>query len=93
MREPGLELFSGSPVPWYAIETWNKNEDILEERSITNNTCDGFNSSWVGTMNKRASLFVVLEGFLNKESWSQEILREYSMVVGSNKMEGIYKPL
>jgi hypothetical protein len=78
----------GRKAPRYAIETWNKYEDILEERPITNNSCEGFNSSWTGSMNKRDSLFVVLEGFLNKESWSQQILREDSMAVGGNKMEG-----
>jgi hypothetical protein len=72
----------GRKAPRYAIETWNKYEDILEERPITNNSCEGFNSSWTGSMNKRASLFVVLEG------WSQQILREDSMAVGGNKMEG-----
>ncbi len=64
----------GRKAPRYAIETWNKYKDILEERPITNNCCEGINSSWMGSMNKRASLFVVLEGFLNKESWSQQIL-------------------
>ncbi len=39
----------------------------------------------MGSMNKRVSLFVVLEGFLNKESWSQQILREDSMAVGGNQ--------
>jgi hypothetical protein len=38
-------------------------------------------------MNKKASLFNVLEGFLNKESWPQQILCEDSMEVAGNKME------
>jgi hypothetical protein len=46
----------------------------------------GFNSGWTGTMNKRPSLFVILEGFLNKESWSQQILREDSVAVGGNSI-------
>ncbi len=78
----------GRKAPQYALKAWNKYDDILEERPITNNSCEGFNSSWTGTMNKRASLFVVLEGFLNKESRSQQILREDSMAVGGNKIEG-----
>ncbi len=38
--------------------------------------------------NDQKGILLVLEGFLNKESWSQHILWEDSMVVGSNKMEG-----
>ncbi len=35
-------------------------------------------------MNKWPSLYVILEGFLNKESWSQQIMREDSLAVGGN---------
>jgi hypothetical protein len=35
-------------------------------------------------MNKRPLLYVVLEGFLNKESWAQQILREDAVAVGGN---------
>jgi hypothetical protein len=35
-------------------------------------------------MNKRPSLYVLLEGFLNKESWAQQILREDAVAVGGN---------
>ncbi len=48
------------------------------------NCMKGFNSGWTGTMNKRPSLYVILEGFLNKESWSQQIMREDSLAVGGN---------
>jgi hypothetical protein len=77
----------GRKVPRYYIESWNKYAEILEDRPITNNTCEGYNSGWANTMNKKASLFNVLEGFLNKESWSQQILCEDSMEVAGNKME------
>jgi hypothetical protein len=61
--------------------------DILENQPITNNCCEGFNHGWTTTMNKRPSLFLVLEGFLNKESWSQQILREDSLAVGGNNID------
>ncbi len=77
----------GRKAPRFALETWNKYEDVLEERPITNNMCEGFNSGWTGTINKRPSLFVVLEGFLNKESWSHIVLLEDSMAVGGNRTE------
>ncbi len=38
-------------------------------------------------MNKRPSLFVVLEGFLNMESWSHTVLLEDSMAVGGNRTD------
>jgi hypothetical protein len=38
-------------------------------------------------MNKRPSLYVVLEGFLNKESWAEQILREDVVAVGGNSTE------
>jgi hypothetical protein len=36
-------------------------------------------------MNKRPSLYVVLEGFLNKESWAQQVQREDAVAVGGNR--------
>jgi hypothetical protein len=77
----------GRKAPRFALETWNKYEDVVEKRPITNNTCEGFNSGWTGTMNKRLSLFVVLEGFLNKKSWSHTVLLEDSMAVGGNRTD------
>ncbi len=47
----------------------------------------GFNSGWSGTMNRRSSLYMVLEGFLNNESWAEQILREDVVAVGSNSTE------
>ncbi len=41
----------------------------------------------MGTMKKRGPLFNVLEGFLNKESRSRQILSQDSMAVGPNKIE------
>jgi hypothetical protein len=38
-------------------------------------------------MNKRPSLFVVPEGFLNKESWLHTVLLEDSMAVGGNRTD------
>jgi hypothetical protein len=59
----------GREAPRFAVETWNKKfVDISEGRPITNNTCKGFNSGWNGTMNKGATLFVVLKSYLNKLS-------------------------
>jgi hypothetical protein len=38
-------------------------------------------------MNKRPSLIVVLEGFLNKKSWSHTVLLEDSMAMGGNRTD------
>jgi hypothetical protein len=59
----------------------------IEERPITSYSCEGFNSGWTVTMNKRLSLFFVLEGFLNKESWSHQILLEDSTAMGANYID------
>ncbi len=38
-------------------------------------------------MNKRPSLYVVLEAFLNRESWAEQSLREASLATGGSCMD------
>jgi hypothetical protein len=38
-------------------------------------------------MNKRPSLYLVLEGFLNRESWAEQSLREASLATGGSSVD------
>jgi hypothetical protein len=72
--------------PLFPIALWNKYEEVLEEVDITNNRAEGFNSGWSSTMQKTTTLYTVLEGFLQQESWAEMKLREDVVAVGGTRM-------
>jgi hypothetical protein len=61
--------------------------DILENQTIINNCCEGFNHDCIMTINRRSPLYLVLEGFLKREYRSQQILCQNSVAVGGNSID------
>jgi hypothetical protein len=41
-------------------------------------------------MNKRPPLYLVLEGFLNRESWAEHSIREHALAVGGSSVDQNY---
>jgi hypothetical protein len=50
--------------------------------ALTNNSCEGFNSSWALSLPSHPSLFTILEHFVERDSWSEQIIREDGLAVG-----------
>lgn len=46
------------------IASWNHYTTILREESTTNNSSEGANSAWAGSLPTNASLFTVLQTFI-----------------------------
>ena len=71
----------------FPLNTWNKHQDILNNKDITNNRCEGFNHGWTQSMSTNPSLYVVLEGFLQQESWAKKTIREDHLAVGGTEVQ------
>ena len=74
-------------APSFAIQSWNKYNQVLEDVCITNNVVESFNATWTYSLSRRPSLYEVIEGFKRKEAMSQTILREEFLVFGTNRTE------
>jgi hypothetical protein len=72
--------------PIFSVDTWNKYQDVLDGVDTTNNRVEGFNSGWTASMSRQPTLYMVLEGFLQKEAWAETVLREDAVAVGGNAM-------
>jgi hypothetical protein len=73
--------------PLFQIASWNHYDSVLAGRSITNNECEGFNSSWTGSLPPRPSLYNVLDHFIQRDSWAEKTLQEESVAVGGNSLD------
>ena len=62
----GREHSSSYRSGLYAIKCWNKHEDVLAGRKLTNNTVECYNSTWTDTLERRPALYSVIEGFIRK---------------------------
>jgi len=51
----------------YPVPSWNKHEETLSGQPRTNNTCEGFNSSWTKDVGPYPSLWRVLEELQKRE--------------------------
>jgi hypothetical protein len=66
----------------YPHASWNKHEEMVRGIALTNNSCEGFNSSWALSLPSHPSLFTILEHFVERDSWAEQILREDSVMAG-----------
>jgi len=73
--------------PIFPLTGWIHYEDVLAGDSITNNSCEGYHSGWTGSLSQRPTLYTVIEAFIQKDSWAEQILREDSVGVGGNALE------
>jgi len=49
------------------VDTWNKYDETLANLQRTNNTCEGWNSSWTKDVGPFPSLWTVLEELQNRD--------------------------
>ena len=52
--------------PFFPISSWNKYDDVLNDRRLTNNTVEVFNRNWTDSMERTPSLYSVIEGFIRQ---------------------------
>jgi hypothetical protein len=64
--EAGQAVERSSPL--FSHECWNKYEDVIHGRALTNNISEGFNSSWNRSLEKNASIWAVISAFKREES-------------------------
>lgn len=76
--------------PMFSITLWNKYDDVLKDQELTNNRCEGFNSGWSRGLTNNPTLYHVLEGFIQQDSWAEKTLREDNMAMGGNA-QGVNK--
>jgi len=51
----------------FPVDTWNKYDETLANLQRTNNTCEGWNSSWTKDVGPFPSLWTVLEELQNRD--------------------------
>ena len=73
--------------PSFPIKNWNKYDDVINNEQLTNNPCESFNASWAGTMERRPSLYDVLDAIKRKEVAAQNSMREDACAVGGNNID------
>ena len=71
----------------FPIKSWNKYKDVLADKQLTNNAVESFNATWTDGMERRPSLYSVLDGFLRKEGLIEMELREECLDVGVNAID------
>ena len=49
--------------PMFPIQSWNKHEDVIMDKLLTNNVVETYNANWTDTMERTPSLYSVIEGF------------------------------
>ena len=52
--------------PFFPISSWNKYDDVLNDRRLTNNMVEVFNRNWTDSMERTPSLYSVIEGFIRQ---------------------------
>ncbi len=57
---------------------------MLGEESLTNNSVEGFNSSWSAGLPAHPSLFTVLQHFSERDSWSEHAVKEAYLATGGS---------
>lgn len=68
----------GRRNPTWAITKWNKFDQVMaEDFVLTNNGNEVFNSSWVPTLPKNATVWSVIKGFLKEEAMARVSHSEY----------------
>ena len=70
--------------PKFSLESWNKHDAMLGEESLTNNSVEGFNSSWCAGLPAHPSLFTVLQHFGERDSWSEQTVKEAYLATGGS---------
>ena len=68
----------GRRNPTWTIAKWNKfNQVVAEDFVLTNNGNEVFNSSWVPSLPKNATVWSVIKGFQKEESFARVTHAEY----------------
>jgi hypothetical protein len=57
---------------------------MLGEENLTNNSVEGFNSSWCAGLPANPSLFTVLQHFGERDSWSEHAVKEAYLATGGS---------
>ena len=65
--------------PLFNYQTWSKYESILDGKATTNNSSEGFNSAWNQSMEKKPSVWSVVEGFRREDCMARTSLREQAV--------------
>ena len=63
---------------------WNQCANIIDGEQITNNISESFNNTWTGSLERRASLYNVIDAFKKRDSWSEVTYRENCLAVNVN---------
>ena len=66
----------------FGNSTWNKFQAVCDGEALTNNFSESFNHSWTASLERRPSLFTIIQGFQRKVSRAEIIMREESLAVG-----------
>ena len=70
--------------PLFPKSGWNQYDNIMDGKQITNNISESFNNTWTGSLERRASLFNVIDAFKKRDSWSEVTFRENCLAVNVN---------
>ncbi len=52
--------------PMFPIQSWNKHEDVIMDKLLTNNVVETYNANWTDTMERTSSLYSDIEGFIRQ---------------------------